>query len=602
MQFLNPNVFYMMLIPLLLLIILILTSKETLEEHFSKQMLEKLRVGNSVFSKKGRNVFLFLTLIFFIMALARPVANEKNHDVTQKLIPIVIALDVSKSMQVEDIYPNRIEFAKKKLKSFIAHAKNATIGVILFAKDSFVLSPVTEDFLSLNFIIDNLDTNINFPNGSNIFATLEATKYMLEDFNVKNLVILSDGANSEDFKQELSFAKENQIEIYAIGIGTNKGGAIPDGKNGYMTDKEGNIVTIKLNDNIKQLATSSGGGYIEYTLDDGDINAILNRINAQSKKETLTKQNVKTYTELFYFPLSLGIVFLLMALSSFPTLKKAKSTVVILAFITLSSFQTPLQAFEFDFERIEKAKEFYKSNKYKEAADEYRAIRTTPESLYNLGNSLYKEKKYDEAIDTFSKIVTKDKELEAKKLHNLGNSYVQKNELQKAKEFYEKALKVKNDKETKENLDMVNKALEEQKKKKDQQDKNKQDQENKEQNQKDKNKDQKNDQDKKGEQQDKDQKEKSEKKDQEQQKKDQEKSDEQKQQNKAQDSQKQDQQKEQPQAGQVNENQDQKPQENISQLEEEKWMKQLQNKNKAPILIQKVPSQNKESTDVAQPW
>jgi Ca-activated chloride channel homolog len=583
MQFLNPNVFYMMLIPLLLLIILILTSKEMLEEHFSKQMLEKLRVGNSVFSKKGRNVFLFLTLIFFIIALARPVANEKNNDITQKLIPIVIALDVSRSMQVEDIYPNRIEFAKKKLKSFIAHAKNATIGVILFAKDSFVLSPVTEDFLSLNFIVNNLDTNINFPNGSNIFATLEATKYMLEDFNVKNLVILSDGANKDNFEEELSFAKENKIDIYAMGIGTKKGAAIPDGKNGYLTDKDGNIVTVKLNDNIKELATKSGGGYIDYTLDDSDIKAILERINLQSKKETLTKQNIKTYTELFYFPLAFGVIFLLIALSSIPSFHKKENIVAVFVLILLSSLPISSYAYEFDFEKIKKAKELYKEKKYNEAADQYRAIRTTPESLYNLGNSLYKEKKYDKAIDMFSKIVTDDIDLEAKKLHNLGNSYVQKNKLQKAKEFYEKALKVKFDKQTKENLDMVNKALKDQNKQKQQNKKDNQDQ-----------KDQKKDQKKQDQQDQKDQQKNSDKKKEEQNKQEQDQEKQQKDQNK---------QNQKPQqAGQSNEKQNQKRDENISQLEEEKWMKQLQNKNKAPILIQKVPTKNKENSDAAQPW
>jgi len=573
MQFLNPNVFYMMLIPLLLLIVLILTSKDTLQEYFSKEMLEKLQVNNSAFSKKGRSFLLFITLILFILALSRPVINEKNHDVTQKLIPIVLALDVSKSMQAQDIYPTRLEFAKKKLKGFIKNVQNSTIGIILFAKDSFILSPVTEDFLSLNYIVDNLDTKVNFPNGSNIFATLEATKFMLEDFSVKNLLILSDGGNKQEYTKELEYAKANKIEVYVLGIGSKKGAAIPDGKGGYMTDKSGNIVTVKLNDSLKELAKKSGGGYIEYSLNESDLQAIIQRINAQSKKEKLTKQNIKTYTELFYFPLALGIFFLFLAFSSMPTFKRGKNTMVVVMLLLLSTTQSSMYAYEFDFQRIEKAKELYKEKKFDEAADKYRAIRTTPESLYNLGNSLYKEKKYDQAIDTFSKVVTNEKNLELKKLHNIGNAYVQKQNLEKAKEFYEKALKVKFDKETKENLDMVNEALD--KKKKEQKEKNEDNQskENNKQKEKQKNKDQ-----------EKQNKQNSDKKDS------------QEKQNK-----KQEQQSDKKDQAQNSMEQKQSSQE-ISKMEEEKWMKRLEDNNKAPILIQKAPSENKEEANDTQPW
>ena len=80
---------------------------------------------------------------------------------------MVIALDVSTSMLAEDIYPNRISLAKKKLQQIIESANNTTIGVVLFAKDSFILSPVTEDFISLKYIVDNLNTDLDFLNGSN---------------------------------------------------------------------------------------------------------------------------------------------------------------------------------------------------------------------------------------------------------------------------------------------------------------------------------------------------------------------------------------------------------------------------------------------------
>ena len=83
--------------------------------RFSKNALEKLSVSNQYFSNKARNITLFLSLIFMIIALARPVTNEKINDVKSELNAVVIAIDVSKSMNAIDIYPNRLEFAKTKL-------------------------------------------------------------------------------------------------------------------------------------------------------------------------------------------------------------------------------------------------------------------------------------------------------------------------------------------------------------------------------------------------------------------------------------------------------------------------------------------------------
>ncbi|MEA3554628.1 MAG: tetratricopeptide repeat protein [Campylobacterota bacterium] len=587
MQFLYPNVFFVMLIPLILLIVLILTSKDTMQKHFSKSILDKLSVGGKSLNKTTRNGLLFITLLLFIVALSRPVINQKEQDIKQSLIPIVIALDVSKSMMANDIYPNRIELAKKKLKEIINISKNSTIGVLLFAKNSFILSPVTEDFISLNYIVDNLDTNLEFSNGSNIFAVLEATSHMLSDFKVKNLIILSDGGNDNGYEDEIEFALENKIAIYSVGIATSQGAAIPQ-KDGYLTDSKGNIVNVKLNESIKNLSLKTQGGYIDYTLDTSDIDAIITQINSQSKKEELTTKKIKTYTELFYYPLALAIFVLFLALSSLPKIRiksKSVNSLIIVAVATVGFIPSKSTASFFEFENIKNATKYYENNEFKEASDEYRKLSTTPQSLYNLANSLYKEEKYKEAIDTYSKIVTTNKELEAKKLHNIGNSYVKSNNLEKAKEFYEKSLKIKDDKQTKENLDIVNKELEKQKK---QEDKKKNDKENQKQ---------KDDKKKENQEQEKNKKNKQKDKNSDDKKKKDEKS-----KNKNKDgNQKNDKKDKNSNNTQKDKQNEQIKKESISDMEEKKWMQKL-NKQKTPVYLQKVKTKNESNIDENQPW
>jgi len=633
MEFLNQKILYLIFLPIFLFIILIFSKKGSVQTYFTKDIMEKLRVETSFLSKKSRNILLFITLILFIIALARPVIDKKEQNIQQSLIPIVIALDVSTSMLAEDIYPNRISLAKKKLQEIIKIAKNTTVGVVLFAKDSFILSPVTEDFISLKYIVDNLDTKLDFVNGSNIFSTLEATKYMLSDYNVKNLIFLSDGGNIEDFSDELEFLKENNIVVYSIGMATKEGAPIP--QNGsYLTNTSGDIVRVSLNDSIKNISLKSAGGYIDFTLDNEDVNAIINRINAQSKKEELNIQKVKVYTELFYYPLALGLFLFLITLSSLPQ-KKNKSNLHSILFISFMMstyfFPSNVMAYTFNFENIEKAKEAYESKDYKTSSQLYKEVTNNNESLYNLGNSLYKESKYKEAIDVYNKIKTDNPELESKRLHNLGNSYVNMNDLKKAKEFYEKSLDIKEDKETQENLDLVNKELdkkqEENKKDNNQnEDNKKQDQQNQDQQNKE-NQDQQNKENQ--DQQNKEKQEKQNKESQEQKNKDDQKKSENDSNSKDENKQKNDSQKKEKQDKNQNKSEKEKnkkeddlksqdesnkdegeaspstnsqiKKDELSDMEEKKWMNMLK-ENGSPLYMQKVQTQKESNYDKNQPW
>lgn len=323
MEFLYPNVLWVILLPVIVLIVLIATNKDSMQIVFDENILAKLAVKSSYMKKSSRNILFFAAIIFMTISLARPVMNNYEQEVKQKLVPIVVAIDVSRSMFANDIFPNRLELAKKKVKNIISISKTSAIGVVLFAKSAFMLSPVTEDFSSLLYLVNNLDTGLNFDNGSNIMAMIESSNDLMRDFNSKNIILFSDGGNSEDYSKEAEYAKKHNINIFAIGLATKKGSPIPT-KDGYLTDENGNIVTVGLNENIISLAKQSGGGYIGYSLGDADIEAVISEILTRSKKIEMRSQKIKIYTELFYYPLAFAIIILLFAFSSFPKFKKIK--------------------------------------------------------------------------------------------------------------------------------------------------------------------------------------------------------------------------------------------------------------------------------------
>ncbi|AXX95705.1 VWA domain-containing protein [Arcobacter ellisii] len=554
MNFVYYKVLFLMLIPSFILMYFILTKQNKLENYFSKTALNKLSISNQYFSNKTRNIILFLSLIFMIIALARPVTNEKINNSETSLTPIIIAIDVSKSMKAVDLFPNRLEFAKQKLLNILDNSKTEAIGVILFAKSSFLLSPVTEDFNSLKILIKNLDTGINFDNGTNIYSTLETTNKLLKNYSNKNLLLLTDGGDKENFDEEINFANKNDIKIYTLALATSNGSAIKEENGNYLTTKDGKIVNVKLNSKIKDLSLKTDGGYIEYSLDNKDIEQILDDINSKSNKEKFEERKYKTYTELFYYPLTIAIFLLLIAFSSMPTLKRTKLPIFILFFSFNFTNSQLIASSIFDFKTIKEANKAYENQDYNKALKEFEKLDSNEFRDYNLANSLYKENKFKEAIDIYKNIKTSSNDLEFKKLHNLGNAYAKNSDFQNAVDSYEKALKLKNDSTTKENLQLVKKLLDN--KKDDNKNQNKQDeQKNNKENQK-----------------------------QEENKEDSSPKDE----NKT---------KKQNQKNLKNEQLEQK--EEISNFEEEKWLKELENQ-KTNSMLKKMESSKEDS--ISNPW
>ena len=548
MTFLYSYVLYISFLPLILLTYYILRQKDSFEKLFNPKILQQLKVKNAGLSPKTKNILFLFTLFLFILSLARPVMNKEEKNLSQEVHAIVVAIDVSKSMLAQDIFPSRLKMAKQKLLNIIKQSSSNAIGVVIFAKSAFILSPITQDFTSLNFIVNNFDSGLNFDAGSNIYAMLEASNKLLKNYQYKNIILLSDGGNQNTFEEEIVYINEKKLNLYTLALATSKPSPIPI-NGAYLTNTKGEIITVKRNENIKTLSLQNKGAYINYSLDNSDIDAILNDIFTNIKKDSIQSKKFLIYTELFYYPLALGMLFLLLCFSSFP-----KRTIIFLSFFSLP--YDNIYANTFEFSSIQEAKEAYEKQEYKKAQTLYKSLNTSKEALYNQGNAAYKQKLYKDAISLYKEAKSEQKELNYKTLHNLGNSYVKLNKLQEAKKSYEEALKINENKETKENLEKV---LDELKKKK--------------QNDKNKNKNKKENKDKNKEKEDKNNKDKNKKNTKD---KKEEKSDKKKQQEKS----------------QKQKSAEQK--DSISDLEEKKWLKELENKQ-VPILLRKVKSKNQEN-------
>ncbi len=286
--------------------------KNSYESLFSAEVLDKIRVKNRGFSKRVRGVLLILSLFFIIIALARPVINKGEIKVKSSFINVVAGLDISNSMFVNDVYPSRFALAKRKFDLFLRDMKNARVGIIGFSSQSFLVAPLSEDYHSLDFLVKNLSVASMSLRGTDFMSALKAANELYHTDKKKAFLIFTDGGDQKDFTKEITYAKKHNIVVFVYAIGTDKGGIIGT-KNGPMKDKNGNIVVVKINENIKKLALQTGGAYMRSSLSKKDISMLARAIKSRFKATGSQENSIKDRRELFYYPLSLAILLFFMA-------------------------------------------------------------------------------------------------------------------------------------------------------------------------------------------------------------------------------------------------------------------------------------------------
>lgn len=292
-----------------------------LERLFSKEVLQKVQLKNQSLSKKVRNILLLFAMVLSIVALARPQVDNGEIQVKSSFINVVAAIDMSKSMFANDVYPSRFEFAKKKFFDALEYFKNTKIALIGFSSQTFLISPLTQDFHSLKFLGNNLSLDHLSLKGTDILATLESANNLFSEEKKKILLLFTDGGDQRDFSKEIVYAKAHNIAIYIYNIGTDKGGVIKD-EHGVLKDKNGDIVVVKRTDDIKALAIQSGGAYMKYSLAKEDVKLLVETIQSRYEAKDEENSTIKDRKELFYYPLILSLFFLFLALFSLPRLKK----------------------------------------------------------------------------------------------------------------------------------------------------------------------------------------------------------------------------------------------------------------------------------------
>lgn len=270
-----------------------------------------------------RGVLSVLVSVLTILALAAPQFGERRKDIKRKVVDVIIAIDTSKSMLAEDIYPNRLTKAKEALSYLIDNLKGNRVGVIAFSGLAFTQCPLTFDTKAAKLLLDLIDTDLIPLPGTSIAeaVNLAIKSFPKDSASSRALILLTDGEDHEGGVQTAAEkAKSQGITIFTVGIGEPRGEPIPirDVSKrvvGYKKDKKGSVVISALNEELlKDIAQRTGGKY--YAMKDIDfafVDAITAELASLEKKEI--KSGLYSLNEhRFQYFLLFAVIFMLLEL------------------------------------------------------------------------------------------------------------------------------------------------------------------------------------------------------------------------------------------------------------------------------------------------
>lgn len=279
-----------------------------------------IRIGRSL-STPFINVFIkaiFRTIIFglLIVALLGPSFGESKKEVKSVGKDIMICVDLSKSMDALDIAPTRLEKVKHEMKKIVKEFNSDRLGVIIFSGEAFVQCPLTYDQAALNLFIETMNTGLVPSSGTDFAPPLRMAIQKMENDNnrasakSKIIILISDGEDFGDETNEVAQEIEGDgIKLFALGIGTERGGQIRTGS-GFKTDKQGNVVVSKLNPtSLKALASKTGGKYFEINETRNDVSRLINTVS-KIEGELMDARFVDVTANKYYYFLTAALILL----------------------------------------------------------------------------------------------------------------------------------------------------------------------------------------------------------------------------------------------------------------------------------------------------
>ena len=313
MTFGSPTTLYGLIIVPIALLFLIWADwrrKRAVARVGEPQLIARLSQDVNTRGRKIKAGLWLMALALMTIAMARPQWGETRQNVTQKGVQVMVVLDTSKSMLVEDVKPDRLTRAKMDISELMNRLNGDEVGLTVFSGASFTLFPLTSDYNTARSFLDIAQPGIVSRPGTFIG---DAIRTALLGFDAartsqKVIVLMTDG---EDDQAAMDAAAREAADagamIYTVGFGSNSGDVIPEydeqGRNiGVKKDRSGQTVVSALNEEaLRNIASITGGQYYPATTNGSELDALAADLDRLQKGDIQQHESVTRHEQYLWF-------------------------------------------------------------------------------------------------------------------------------------------------------------------------------------------------------------------------------------------------------------------------------------------------------------
>jgi len=364
--------------------------------------------------------------VIAVIALAGPAWQRIEQPVFRSDQALVVALDLSRSMDAQDIAPSRLMRARLKILDMLERRRSGQTALVVYSANAFTVTPLTTDTDTIAALVNSLSTDIMPSRGSYPIAAISKGKQLLEQAGavIGEVLLVTDGSSSPAAERIARDLKESGYTLSVLAVGTSEGAPIPRLSGGFVTDQSGNIAVPKLEErSLRRLAAAGGGRFSMLSTDDRDLDYLLSGEAGmqQASDDSLSTDHWREegpWLVLLLLPLA-AMAFrrgwvLLIALAVLPVSEPAYAATWDDLWLTKDQqAQKKLEegaaadAVEL-FENSEwRAVAQYRAQDYADSARAFAESEDT-RSLYNLGNAMARQGEFESAIDAYEQVLEID--------------------------------------------------------------------------------------------------------------------------------------------------------------------------------------------------
>lgn len=365
------------------------------------------------------------------IALAGPAWERVEQPVYRSQDALVIALDLSRSMDAQDLTPSRLTRARLKVLDILAARSSGQTALLVYSANAFTVTPLTKDTDTVAALVGSLSTDIMPSHGSNPGLAIAKGRELLEQAGVRDgtILLVADGGATGAAERAAADLRDAGYSLSVLAVGTLDGAPIPERGGGFVTDRSGRIVVPKLeSDGLQALAAAGGGRYAVITADNADIESLLRAGGgragaADGSRVTDQWREEGPWLLLVLLPLA-ALAFRrgwVMAVTAIVFLPAGESA---MAFGWEDLWQTRDQQARRLLEAGDaaaaaqrfadpawRAVAEYRAGQYAKSAEGF-SEGTDANSLYNLGNALARQGEFEPAIEAYEEALSIDPRLE----------------------------------------------------------------------------------------------------------------------------------------------------------------------------------------------